>query len=188
MGFIGIMGVIFIAVGLLISMPSSKNHAGNGSPAHEKFIILLSLLILLPLTAASKPLIPIMKTLFTDVTGTVPDAEEIAHKAELFRQQTGIAPFIVVLPDINNEASLRQNGKAMLAHASSSLSDVKGSVLLLFTTREPRLIMITNYQVESGLDDKHLGLLIENHTLAYLNADLWYQESIMHWLFYKHRY
>ncbi len=22
---------------------------------------------------------------------------------------------------------------------------------------------------------KHLGLLIENHTLAYLNADLWYQ-------------
>lgn len=141
----------------------------------KKFIILLSLLILLPLTAASKPLIPIMKTLFTDVTGTVPDAEEIAHKAELFRQQTGIAPFIVVLPDINNEASLRQNGKAMLAHASSSLSDVKGSVLLLFTTREPRLIMITNGQVESGLDDKHLGLLIENHTLAYLNADLWYQ-------------
>ena len=110
----------------------------------KKFIILLSLLILLPLVATSKPLIPIMKTLFTDVTGTVPDAEEIAHKAELFRQQTGIAPFIVVLPDINNEASLRQNGKAMLAHASSSLSDVKGSVLLLFTTREPRLIMITN--------------------------------------------
>lgn len=94
----------------------------------------------------------------------------------------------MILPDINNEASLRQNGKAMLAHASSSLSNVKGSVLLLFTTREPRLIMITNGQVESGLDDKHLGLLIENHTLAYLNADLWYQESIMHWLFYKHRY
>ncbi|MCR1066261.1 TPM domain-containing protein [Escherichia coli] len=141
----------------------------------KKFIILLSLLILLPLVATSKPLIPIMKTLFTDVTGTVPDAEEIARKAELFRQQTGIAPFIVILPDINNEASLRQNGKAMLAHASSSLSNVKGSFLLLFTTREPRLIMITNGQVESGLDDKHLGLLIENHTLAYLNADLWYQ-------------
>ncbi len=81
----------------------------------------------------------------------------------------------MILPDINNEASLRQNGKAMLAHASSSLRNVKGSVLLLFTTREPRLIMITNGQVESGLDDKHLGLLIENHTLAYLNADLWYQ-------------
>lgn len=41
----------------------------------KKFIILLSLLILLPLVATSKPLIPIMKTLFTDVTGTVPDAE-----------------------------------------------------------------------------------------------------------------
>ncbi len=140
----------------------------------KKIIILLSLLILLPLTATSKPLIPIMKTLFTDVTGTVPDAEEIARKAELFRQQTGIAPFIVVVPDVN-EASFRQNGKAMLAHASSSLSDVKGSVLLLFTTREPRLIMITNDQVESGLDDKHLGLLVENHTHAYLHADLWYQ-------------
>ena len=140
----------------------------------KKIIILLSLLILLPLTATSKPLIPIMKTLFTDVTGTVPDAEEIARKAELFRQQTGIAPFIVVVPDVN-EASFRQNGKAMLAHASSSLSDVKGSVLLLFTTREPRLIMITNGQVESGLDDKHLGLLVENHTHAYLHADLWYQ-------------
>ena len=140
----------------------------------KKIIILLSLLILLPLTATSNPLIPIMKTLFTDVTGTVPDAEEIAHKAELFRQQTGIAPFIVVVPGVN-EASFRQNGKAMLAHASSSLSDVKGSVLLLFTTREPRLIMITNGQVESGLDDKHLGLLIENHTLAYLHAGLWYQ-------------
>ena len=120
----------------------------------KKIIILLSLLILLPLTVTSKPLIPIMKTLFTDVTGTVPDAEEIAHKAELFRQQTGVAPFIVVLPDINNEASLRQNGKAMLAHASSSLSDVKGSVLLLFTTREPRLIMITNGHVESSMDDR----------------------------------
>ncbi|STE86801.1 inner membrane protein [Escherichia coli] len=96
-------------------------------------------------------------------------------KPSFFAKQTGIAPFIVILPDINNEASLRQNGKAMLAHASSSLSNVKGSVLLLFTTREPRLIMITNGQVESGLDDKHLGLLIENHTLAYLNADLWYQ-------------
>ncbi len=140
----------------------------------KKIIILLSLLILLPLTATSKPLIPIMKTLFTDVTGTVPDAEEIAQKAELFRQQTGIAPFIVVVPGVN-EASFRQNGKAMLAHASSSLSDVKGSVLLLFTTREPRLIMITNGQVESGLDDKHLGLLVENHTQAYLHADLWYQ-------------
>ncbi|MCG3978782.1 TPM domain-containing protein, partial [Escherichia coli] len=46
---------------------------------------------------------------------------------------------------------------------------------LLFTTREPRLIMITNGQVESGLDDKHLGLLVENHTQAYLHADLWYQ-------------
>ena len=115
----------------------------------KKIIILLSLLILLPLTATSKPLIPIMKTLFTDVTGTVPDAEEIAHKAELFRQQTGIAPFIVVLPDINNEASLRQNGKAMLAHASSSLSDVKGSVLLLFTTREPRLIMIPTARLKA---------------------------------------
>lgn len=96
----------------------------------KKIILLLSLLILLPLTATSNPLIPIMKTLFTDVTGTVPDAEEIAHKAELFRQQTGIAPFIVVVPGVN-EASFRQNGKAMLAHASSSLSDVKGSVLLL---------------------------------------------------------
>ncbi|HFU7857137.1 TPA: TPM domain-containing protein [Escherichia coli] len=136
----------------------------------KKIIILLSLLILLPLTATSNPLIPIMKTLFTDVTGTVPDAEEIAHKAELFRQQTGIAPFIVVVPGVN-EASFRQNGKAMLAHASSSLSDVKGSVLLLFTTREPRLIMTTNGQVESGL----LGLLVENHTQAYLHADLWYQ-------------
>ena len=141
----------------------------------KKIMILLSLLMFLPLTAISKPLIPIMKTLFTDVTGTVPDAEEIAHKAELFRQQTGVVPFIVVLPDINNEASLRQNGKAMLAHAASSMSNVKGSVLLLFTTREPRLIMITNGQVESGLDDKHLGLLVENHTHAYLHVDLWYQ-------------
>ncbi len=25
------------------------------------------------------------------------------------------------------------------------------------------------------MDDKHLGLLVENHTLAYLHADLWYQ-------------
>ena len=45
----------------------------------KKIIILLSLLILLPLTATSNPLIPIMKTLFTDVTGTVPDAETIKN-------------------------------------------------------------------------------------------------------------
>lgn len=56
----------------------------------KKIIILLSLLILLPLTATSKPLIPIMKTLFTDVTGTVPDAEEIARKAELFVSKPGL--------------------------------------------------------------------------------------------------
>lgn len=123
------MGVIFISVGLLISMPSSKRHAGNGSPAHEKIIILLSLLILLPLTATSNPLIPIMKTLFTDVTGTVPDAEEIAHKAELFANKPGLRRLSWLYGV--NEASFRQNGKAMLAHASSSLSDVKGSVLLL---------------------------------------------------------
>lgn len=36
----------------------------------KKIMILLSLLMFLPLTAISKPLIPIMKTLFTDVTGT----------------------------------------------------------------------------------------------------------------------
>ncbi len=35
--------------------------------------------------------------------------------------------------------------------------------------------MITNGRVESSMDDKHLGLLVENHTLAYLHADLWYQ-------------
>ena len=97
----------------------------------KKIIILLSLLILLPLTVTSKPLIPIMKTLFTDVTGTVPDAEEIARKAELFRQQTGIAPFIVVVPSVN-EASFRQNGKAMLAHAASSMSKRKCSVTLYY--------------------------------------------------------
>lgn len=66
----------------------------------KKFIILLSLLILLPLTAASKPLIPIMKTLFTDVTGTVPDAEEIAHKAELFRQQTELHRLLWFYPTL----------------------------------------------------------------------------------------
>ena len=83
----------------------------------KKIIILLSLLILLPLTATSKPLIPIMKTLFTDVTGTVPDAEEIAQKAELFRQQTGIAPCLVVVTG-GNLASLRPKGKSMMAPAS----------------------------------------------------------------------
>ncbi|MBE1768236.1 TPM domain-containing protein [Escherichia marmotae] len=140
----------------------------------KKLFILLYLLIFLPLAGISQPVIPVMKTFFTDTTGTVPDGEDIARKAEIFRQQTGIAPFIVVVPDIN-ETSLRKNGKAMLAHASSSLTDVKGSVLLIFTTREPRLIVITNGQVESSMDDKHLGRLIENYTLAYLNADLWYQ-------------
>lgn len=97
----------------------------------KKIIILLSLLILLPLTATSNPLIPIMKTIFTDVTGTVPDAEEIAHKAELFRQQTGVAPFIVVLPDINNEASLRQNGKAMLLHADLWYQGINNALAVL---------------------------------------------------------
>ena len=53
----------------------------------KKFIILLSLLILLPLVATSKPLIPIMKTLFTDVTGTVPHVKPsfFANKRELHR-------------------------------------------------------------------------------------------------------
>ncbi|WP_447933449.1 TPM domain-containing protein, partial [Shigella sonnei] len=65
--------------------------------------------------------------------------------------------------------------RALSEHKTLSISWSHYRVLLLFTTREPRLIMITNGQVESGLDDKHLGLLIENHTLAYLHAGLWYQ-------------
>ncbi len=60
-------GVIFIAVGLLISMPSSKKTRGNGSPAHEKNHNIAQFTDTPPLTATSKPLIPIMKTLFTDV-------------------------------------------------------------------------------------------------------------------------
>lgn len=34
-GFVGIAGIIFGSVGLIIT-PSTKNLAGNGSPAHEK--------------------------------------------------------------------------------------------------------------------------------------------------------
>ncbi len=65
MGVYRHLGVIFIAVGLLISMPSSKKTAGNGSPAHEKNHDTAQFTDVLPLTAISKPLIPIMKTLFT---------------------------------------------------------------------------------------------------------------------------
>lgn len=35
-GFVGIAGIIFGSVGLIITLPSTKNLAGNGSPAHEK--------------------------------------------------------------------------------------------------------------------------------------------------------
>lgn len=84
MGFIGIMGVIFIAVGLLISMPSSKNHAGNGSPAHEKIHYTAQFTDTPASDSSQQAINSNNEDTFTDVTGTVPDAEEIAHKAELF--------------------------------------------------------------------------------------------------------
>lgn len=63
----------------------------------------------------------------------------------------------------------------MLVYVLFLLSDVKGSVLLLFIICELWLIMIINGQVESGLDDKYFGFLIENYMLVYLNVDFWYQ-------------
>ncbi len=35
------------------------------------------------------------------------------------------------------------------------------------------------------MDDKHLGLLVENHTLVIYMRTSGIRESIMHWLFYK---
>lgn len=140
----------------------------------KKIMILLSLLMFLPLTAISKPLIPIMKTLLRMLPVLYQMLKRSRIKPNFFANKPELHRLLWFYPTLIMKPV---SGKmaAMLAHAASSMSNVKGSVLLLFTTREPRLIMITNGQVESSMDDKHLGLLVENHTLAYLHADLWYQ-------------
>lgn len=138
----------------------------------KKFIILLNLLILLPLTTTNKPLIPIIKTLFTNITNTIPNTKKITHKTKLFHQQTKITPFIIILPNINNKTNLKQNNKTILTHTSSSLNNIKKNILLLFTTHKPQLIIITNNQIKNNLNNKHLNLLIKNHTLTYLHTNL----------------
>lgn len=138
----------------------------------KRLLILLTLL--LPLAALSAAPVPIMQTLFTDVTGTVPGAEMLTHKAELFRQRTGIALYILVVPAMK-EASLLRDGKRMLAQATANQPEMTGSVMIVITTQKPQVLLVGSYQAAQQLPDHILRLMVENQTLAYFHRGLMFQ-------------
>ncbi len=77
-------GRYFYRLGLLISMPSSKKTRRKWKSRHEKNHNTAQFTDTAASDSNHKPLIPIMKTLFTDVTGTVPVLKRSRIKPNFF--------------------------------------------------------------------------------------------------------
>lgn len=114
--------------------------------------------------------IPVMMTSFTDVTGNVFGGEEIERHAEHFRQQTGITPYILVMPDIKSD-SVITTGRMALTRVAKAQSS-----LLIIVTTESRQVYVTGIWPKSVIvDDKLAQLIVENQTLAYFQRGLLFQ-------------
>jgi uncharacterized membrane protein YgcG len=110
----------------------------------------------------------------------------LTHKAELFRQRTGIALYILVVPAMN-EASLLRDGKRMLARATANQPEMTGSVMIVITTQKPQVLLVGSYQAAQQLPDHILRLMVENQTLAYFHRGLMFQGSTPRWMCWKRR-
>jgi uncharacterized membrane protein YgcG len=106
-------------------------------------------------------------------------------QAELFRQRTGIALYILVVPAMN-EASLLRDGKRM-ARATANQPEMTGSVMIVITTQKPQVLLVGSYQAAQQLPDHILRLMVENQTLAYFHRGLMFQGSTPRWMCWKRR-
>ena len=131
--------------------------------------LLFWLSILYPGFAASTPDI---EGYFTDTTNTVSSKSDIIQRAERFKKQTGIAPFIL----LTTQETLLQAKKTQLLQSAKRLADEnQGFLLLIITTDSRQIELIGDPKAQSRLRDSHAALIIENHTLAYWQNDLWFQ-------------
>ncbi|MCW9586727.1 TPM domain-containing protein [Klebsiella sp. CN_Kp118] len=97
---------------------------------------------------------------------------DIIQRAERFKKQTGIAPFIL----LTTQETLLQAKKTQLLQSAKRLADEnQGFLLLIITTDSRQIELIGDPKAQSRLRDSHAALIIENHTLAYWQNDLWFQ-------------
>ena len=115
---------------------------------------------------------PDIEGYFTDTTNTVSSKSDIIQRAERFKKQTGIAPFIL----LTTQETLLQAKKTQLLQSAKRLADEnQGFLLLIITTDSRQIELIGDPKAQSRLRDSHAALIIENHTLAYWQNDLWFQ-------------
>lgn len=136
----------------------------------RKLITLLLFLSLFhPGFAASTPAI---EGYLTDTTHTLSDARDITRRAELFKKQTGIAPFIL----LTTQSNISQANKArLLQSAKMAAGDSQGILLLIINTDDRRAELVTDRKAQPRLEARHAALIVENHTLAYWQHGLWFQ-------------
>ncbi|WP_235895442.1 TPM domain-containing protein [Klebsiella pasteurii] len=97
---------------------------------------------------------------------------DIIQRAERFKKQTGIAPFIL----LTTQETLLQAKKTQLLQSAKRLADEnQGFLLLIITTDSRQIELIGDPKAQSRLRDSHAALIIENHTLAYWQNGLWFQ-------------
>ncbi|MDX7157880.1 MULTISPECIES: TPM domain-containing protein [Klebsiella] len=102
----------------------------------------------------------------------VSSKSDIIQRAERFKKQTGIAPFIL----LTTQETLLQAKKTQLLQSAKRLADEnQGFLLLIITTDSRQIELIGDPKAQSRLRDSHAALIIENHTLAYWQNDLWFQ-------------
>ncbi|OVU30832.1 hypothetical protein BME18_23955 [Klebsiella michiganensis] len=115
---------------------------------------------------------PDIEGYFTDTTNMVSSKSDIIQRAERFKKQTGIAPFIL----LTTQETLLQAKKTQLLQSAKRLADEnQGFLLLIITTDSRQIELIGDPKAQSRLRDSHAALIIENHTLAYWQNDLWFQ-------------
>lgn len=115
---------------------------------------------------------PVIEGYFTDSTNTVSGKRDITQRAERFKQQTGIAPFIL----LTTQDNLTQVNKALMLQSAKSLNEDNQGILLLIVTTDSRQIeLIGDPKAQSRLRASHAALIVENHTLAYWHHGLWFQ-------------
>lgn len=132
-------------------------------------ILLFCLSICHPAFAAPTP--PI-EGYFTDTTNTVSSKSDIIQRAENFKKQTRITPFIL----LTTQEYVARSGQALLLQSAKLLArDSQGIVLLIITTDSRQMKLIADPQAQSRLLASHAALIVENHTLAYWQHGLWFQ-------------
>lgn len=132
-------------------------------------ILLFCLSIFHPGFAAPMPAI---EGYLTDTSHTLSSKRDIIQRAELFKQQTGIAPFIL----LTTQEDITSINKALLLQSVKPLADDNQGFLLLIVTTDSRQIeLIGDPKAQPRLEESHAALIIENHTLAYWQNGLWFQ-------------